>query len=608
MKKQKSCICQKKSYVGIASLPTPTPPSEKREQGVVNKFLYILLPVSFFIAVFNINSAFAVQDIQSAQEIKENVVKQITDAKRSFKNYDEPQTLTGGVAKELIDLNSDLALFPTDKKINLVLDQIDVASVLKIIADESKQNIVLDNSVRGIVSNVNLKNVSLNEAFKLILTNNELEARIEKGIIFVASRKAMAAKGLNRRYVKVFKLNNANAVDVAQILDASIFNKGYKIKEDNAVKSAATTARTAAGTNTVSQQNQTTAASNALGAGSSTGETKISQDKTVRGKVEEIDPGDGFSSAKILASEIKIQGIKTTTKNVSVANNDGGATVVPDSRTNSVLVSGLQQDILLAQKTIEYLDKPLDQVAIEVSLIEISKEDTKNLGISTNGNNSIVDGGFNNAVGNTRQSLGADTNQSYWAYNTSPSASGITSSNMYIMLNALIQNKKAKLLANPTIVALDGSESLIKITDQVVSKMDICVTTNTSNYSVTMADVGIVLNILPKIGSDGYVTMKIRPSITSALTERNVGNSGGFVTPISTREVIIQDSRVKSGETLALAGLIKDNELETVGKIPYLSSLPICGKLFQSKVHKNLKTELVILITPKILDNKSTRI
>jgi type IV pilus assembly protein PilQ len=157
-------------------------------------------------------------------------------------------------------------------------------------------------------------------------------------------------------------------------------------------------------------------------------------------------------------------------------------------------------------------------------------------------------------------------------------------------------------------VALDGSESLIKITEQVVSKMDIYVTANTSSYSVTMSDVGIVLNILPKIGNDGYVTMKIRPSITSSLPQVAVGTSGGFVTPISTREVIIQDSRIKSGETLAIGGLLKDNETETIGKVPVLGSLPVIGTFFQSKSHENTKTELVILITPKILDNKSTNL
>ncbi|MFA6989427.1 MAG: secretin N-terminal domain-containing protein, partial [Candidatus Gastranaerophilaceae bacterium] len=416
----------------------------------------LFIPVAIVLTVFNLNRAFAVQDIQSAHVIEENTIKQMTEAKRPLKNYNENKLL-GGIEKEAINLDGDINLFPKDKKIKLVLDNIEIASVLKIISEESKQNIMVDNSVQGMI-NADLKNISLNEAFKIILTSQELEARIENGTIFVASRKAMAAKGLNRKYLKAFKLNNANAVDVAQIIEASVFNKGYKIKEDTS-KSGTNSPRPSAVAPAGLQQSQQsiqgqTAALPSM-AVSSTGETKLSQDKTIKGNIEEVDPGDGFSSAKILASELKIQGRKTSTKSITVSNNDSGAIVIPDSRTNSVLISGLQQDILLAQKAIEYLDKPLDQVTIEVSLIEISKDNIKNIGISTNGRNSIVDSAFNSLAGNTRQSLTSAINQSYWAYNTSPSTSGVTTSNMYIMLNSLIQNQKAKLLANPTIVALD---------------------------------------------------------------------------------------------------------------------------------------------------------
>ena len=111
-----------------------------------------------------------------------------------------------------------------------MLKDIDLPSVLRILAKQGGKNIIIDESVQGSIS-AELKNVSLNEAMQTILSSRELEARVQGNTVFVASRAAMAKKGLNRRYIKAFKLNNANAVDVAKLLEASIFNKGYAVDD-----------------------------------------------------------------------------------------------------------------------------------------------------------------------------------------------------------------------------------------------------------------------------------------------------------------------------------------------------------------------------------------
>jgi len=488
-----------------------------------------------------------------------------------------------------INLKQDLKIFPEGLKVNLTLNNIDVPSVLRVIAKEGQRNIIIDESVQGTI-NAQLKNVSLNDAFKIILISEELEARVEGDTIFVASRPVMSKKGLNRKYVKAFKLDNSNAVDVAQILEASVFNKGYKVNENAAGESGFP----------AMQAVQTDASQNQTPVASSTGQSTLADTKVMKGRVEEIEPGTGFGDAKLLASEIKIQSTKATTKDIKISNNDGGAIVIPDTRSNSVLVSGLKEDIELAEAAIAYLDKPLKQVAIEVSLIEINKDDTKNLGLSIEdvaGGGSI---GFNSTAINTLHGLTSAANQTVIGWNKNQNIAD----NFYVKLNSLFQNQKAKLLANPTIIALDNSESLIKITDQVVSKMEVVVTQTTTTYDVTLADVGIVLNILPKIGDNGFVTMRIRPSITTPLAEKSVGTFGAFVTPISTREVIIQDVRVKSGETLAIAGLLKESEVETLGRVPLVSNMPVFGKLFQNKNYNHTKSELVILITPKIIQDE----
>jgi type II secretory pathway component GspD/PulD (secretin) len=474
---------------------------------------------------------------------------------------------------------------------DLMFRDVDVASILRIIAKESHKNIVIDQSVTGNIS-AELKNISLNDAMQIVLTSQELEARLSNGTIFVASRPAMAKKGLNRRYIKTFKLNNSNPVEIAQILEASVFNKGYKVNDQS---NGGSFAAVSSGTG----QQQADSSGQQEQTGASTGQSSLVNSKIIKGKVEELISGENFGDAGKLASTIKIQQSKVSTQPIQINNNDGGAIVIPDTRTNSILVAGLKEDILMAEAAIKTLDKALRQVSIEVSLIELKKEDYNNLGAVINAQGGSFNTGFNTATALTGyNNFITDANQSGITLNTLNSLD----KNFAIKLNNLLKNKKAKLLANPQILALDGSESLIKITDQVVSKITTTVTTNSTSYNTELADVGIVLNILPKIGDDDYVTMKIRPSITDPLPKVIVGASAIEITPISTREVILQNVRVKSGETLSIAGITKENNIETIGKIPLMADLPVIGKLFQNKEYNHNKTELMILITPKIVN------
>lgn len=538
--------------------------------------------------------------VGSAKSIKEGSISDIAreDLLRRLKNTLNSNSMTK-IDREYIDMEGGFDAFPQDKTIDLMLRDVDVPSILRIIAKEGGMNIVVDKSVMGVIT-AELKGISLNDAMQIVLTSEELEHRISGKTIFVASRPVMAKKGLNRKYIKTFKLNNSDPVYIADILNASIFNKGYKVNESAPGASALQLTPAAEGSEKT-----------AVEAGSSTGQSSLISSKTIKGKVEKLKPSENFGDASKLASEIKIQHSYASTGDIKVDNNDGGAIVIPDTRTNSVLVAGLQKDIMLAEEAIKYLDKPLKQVAIEVSLIELTKDDTKNLGLNATMQQGKTSGGFN-AVANEFANV--------FDFASAADQTGISFSSISDLkkevafkLKALVKTEQAKLLANPKIIALDGSESLIKITEQVVSSVETTIVNDMVTYNAELADVGIVLNILPKIGNNDYITMRIRPSITSPLPEVTIGEVAGGkaairVTPISTREVILQDVRVKSGETLAIAGLMKDREVTGQGKVPLLGDMPLIGKLFSDTEKGHQKTELIILITPVIIDDVAMRL
>jgi type II secretory pathway component GspD/PulD (secretin) len=343
--------------------------------------------------------------------------------------------------------------------------------------------------------------------------------------------------------------------------------------------------------------------------GTTTGQSKLVATKTIRGEVQAMDPGSGFNDAGSLASTIKIQNTTSTIQNVDVSNNDGGAVVIPDTRTNSILVAGLKEDILLAEQAIACIDKPLPQVSMEVSLIELTKEDNNNLGLGISGHAGFLGSGYNTAA-NADGSIPAEAA----AMVTGADNSALTfstirniSDSVSLKLNAEILTNKAKLLANPTVISLDGHESIVKITDQIVSMMTITsqATTGTVVETPTLSDIGIVLNITPKVGGDGYITMKVRPSITTFLKNVTFGTDG-YANLISTREVILQGTRVKSGETLAIAGLLQESDIDQMSKLPFAGDLPIFGKLFQNNTKDHTKSEIIILITPKIVGDIAT--
>lgn len=565
--------------------------SINRKKSLIS-FIWLLLTVFFL----NQLPGLSADNTVNKPIIREQPLKNVLTQDFRMNNLD----------RKMYSMENIFNAFPESATIDLTLRDVDLASVLRIIAKEGGKNIIIDKSIQGTIS-AELKKVSLNEAMQTILTGEELEARVDGDTIFVASRPSMATKGLNRKFVKAFKLNNSNAVDVAKILEASIFNKGYRVNSEGLLGQPGSVMQAVSNPNSV----QTTVPNDESFSSSqaTTGQSNLVDGKTIRGKIEKLSPGDGFNDSGKLASQIKLQSITSTFDKIDINNNDGGAIVIPDTRTNSLLIAGLQEDINLAEQTIKYLDRALSQVSLKVSLIEINKNDTDNLGLSFSTRDGKSYAGFNSPANSDltvtprgMTGVGTATNQSSFMFSNS-NLSNIAS-NWAFQLNALVQKNKAKILANPNVLALDGSESLVKITDQIVSRMTVTsqATTGTVVETPEFADVGIVLNILPKIGNDGYVTMRIRPSITASLGKAE-GLTTGFANLISTREVLIQDVRVKSGETLAIAGLMRENEVEQIGKLPYASNLPIFGKLFTNRTKNRTKTELIILITPKIVSN-----
>ena len=184
-------------------------------------------------------------------------------------------------------------------------------------------------------------------------------------------------------------------------------------------------------------------------------------------------------------------------------------------------------------------------------------------------------------------------------------------------MNYLIENKKGRVLANPKILITNGQKSTIDLTEDYVEKVTSEFLSSTSTGAGASGSVqktytigddkGIKISLIPFISPDGYVTMNIKPEYSTEAGREYSTNTDGTkdvaATLLNRRKLDLKNVRIKDGETLVIGGLIRESEDKVVQKIPVLGDLPLIGGAFRSTSSKKVKTELVIMITPKIIND-----
>ena len=185
------------------------------------------------------------------------------------------------------------------------------------------------------------------------------------------------------------------------------------------------------------------------------------------------------------------------------------------------------------------------------------------------------------------------------------------------IMNYLIENKKGRVLANPKILITNGQSSIIDLTQDYVEKVTSEFLSSTGNGVSTVGtvqrtytigkDLGIKITLVPFISPEGYVTLNIKPNYATVAGRVNAvgatGTSDLVATLLSRRDLDLKNVRIKDGETLVIGGMIQETEQKTVKKIPFLGDLPLVGPLFRSTSTDKQKMELVIMITPKIIND-----
>lgn len=261
-----------------------------------------------------------------------------------------------------------------------------------------------------------------------------------------------------------------------------------------------------------------------------------------------------------------------------------------DRRLNAIVLYGTPQEIAQYKNFIAAIDVPVSSVMLECAVLELDETAAKNLGIDfTNPNGQIASGSA------TLGPLGANSSSG-----TLLTAPNLTAS-LQAALYATISHGGGKILATPRVLALNGQPAQILSGDALPIAQTTYIPNGSATYfqsTINYIAVGINMQIQPRIDADRYVTSHIYAEASSVTQYVNTG--GQQVPQVSLRQVTTQ-ATVQDGQPFIVGGLLLDEEISNVSKVPILGDLPLVGGLFRVRHDTTQRTNLYIIITPHII-------
>ena len=273
-----------------------------------------------------------------------------------------------------------------------------------------------------------------------------------------------------------------------------------------------------------------------------------------------------------------------------------------DQRTNVLIVRDVQSNIELLDSVVNTLDSVTPQVMIEAKVVETTLSNTENMGI-TWGVGGSVTGAKNSTFfpfkggSDSNIFIPAPTGSSTFSYG-SLDASALTAT-----LEMLQKRTDTHILSNPQIVTLDNNMARIVVGSQYPIPQ---YTYNSDQGKMQLSgwnymDIGIIFEVTPHVNNAGLVTLDLQPTITTITDYVIVDPAATAKVPVLSTEEAKTKVMVRDGQTLVIAGLIKNKTIFTKKKVPLLGDLPLIGEAFKKKEDQTDKTELLIFLTPHII-------
>jgi len=439
----------------------------------------------------------------------------------------------------------------SNAKITLTLRDAPVGDVLSLLVRRAGLNVVLNDVPPDLTISLDVADSPLQETFNFILRLKELQASRVGQTVFIGT----TLPGVGQQIVKTYRLNQLRIEEDVQNFDLT-----------------------------------------AAGAAGGAGTTEI----TAR-------------QLAVTPSEIRSRILAILeASNIPLAQESA---IQADPRTNSltIVATPTQHDVIAAY--LAQIDLRSRQVLISARFIEINLNDNSDLGVALGGasGNFALGSGNNTAFGGTPLSQPEGSSVPNVGSVPAPATGGSLVFNtlnrlqqsLAARIDASIASGTAKILADPKVVVANNSGAAVVVGQEVITNRRIQTDPATGQSVVIFEKGNAGVNLLiqnVRIDDNGYITLNLIPQISSIGSQITLAD-GTVITLLNQRSVGTLQTRLKDRETLFLGGLIREEDRVSVDRVPLLSEIPLLGSLFRRQNTINERTEIVVLITPTILED-----
>ncbi len=448
---------------------------------------------------------------------------------------------------------------PAPARVTLQFQGMEIAEVLKILAEQTGFNIVAGRNVSGRVT-LFVKDVDPWEALEVILAANELAYERQGEILTIMTQRDYELINgqpyRDRRVLKSITPRHAKAADLARALTQVKTNIGRVVADE--------------ATNTLILM-----------------DTPALVERMAQ-MVREMD-----RPVETRVFSLNHSGVKALAPLLQEAVTKGVGRVLPDERSNQVAVTDYPFRLEEIGRMVAAFDERPSEVLIDAKIIQVVLSDKFQLGINWEAvekeNVAVMGLGALNLTSGSQLKVTKAALSRRWDFTA--------------LVEALRTFGDTQILSEPRLTVMNNQEAKI-----LVGSKEPYVTTQVSQTgtgtaltaeTVNFIDVGVKLFVTPTIARDGFVSMKIRPEVSSKTGSLTTANKNEI--PIVETAEVETVLMVKDGETVILGGLIKDEDTKDHQRIPLLGDIPGLGLLFRSTKETEKRTELVVFLTPRIL-------
>jgi general secretion pathway protein D len=380
--------------------------------------------------------------------------------------------------------------------------------------------------------------------------------------------------------VNVYKVQHVDAGELADTLN-DIFTDG---------KSRSKSAKVAPGETAESLSNQT---NNSSSSSSGTNASPGMSDDTMT--------GTGFLGT-FAANQIEEKATlgDSATGSIKVSN-VGKVKIIADEPNNSVIIVASAQDYEVILPVIEQLDVMPLQVLIDATVVQVKLTDNLQYGISwylNNGNSTTI-------LGTAIPIAGAVA--------TGGLSTFYNAGSVKALLHAEASLDNINIISSPSLMVLNNQKAKINVGDQVpISTGSTTIplgggvggNSGAISNSIQYKDTGVTLEVTPRVNANGLVIMKLKQVVSNVVPVSKTDAETQVQSPTINKKEVSSSVAVADGETIVLGGLISDDITDNKKGVPFFYQLPIIGPLFGATTKNDIKSELVILITPRVVKGK----